>query len=85
MESPETNPYRSPSVRERPTFVWSRVPYALSQAWRGYVAEMRNTGTHFGDHLVFWVFALLLTAIVIGLSTAGITYLLRTYFPLPWM
>lgn len=78
MESDVTNPYKSPRLEQPPgRIVWTRLPYALLCAYRGYVAEMRRTGSRATHHLLVWFAVFLFGLVVTSFAMAVITELSR--------
>lgn len=80
-EQESENPYQSPKLEPEPRFVLTRLPYALLCAARGYVAEMRRTGSKPIDHVLVWLAIMLLSAAFLAVAVSLLSYLLRDFLP----
>lgn len=85
MDRQETdpNPYQSPvslATRGISWFRWSRVPYGLYCAYRGYVDQMRTDGGSALGHLVCWMGILFFGTISLTVSAFLLAGMLENLF-----
>ncbi len=81
------NPYQAPRVKDPPWFRWSRVPYGLYRAYRGYVDQMRKDGGSPFGHLICWIgillFGTIALALIVLILASGWYALRPLIFPQP--